>query len=117
MDNLKLASCIKKQTQDANSLLHRIHMENVEHIARSKEQEAMRNSLQRNEYIEEQRRAVIEWIYPNNYNDKHEDIFSRRIKDTGNWFLNTPEFKEGLREIHLPGCLWVVESLGLEKHS
>lgn len=50
-DFRKLASCIKKQTQDANSLLHRIHMENVEHIARSKEQEAMRNSLQRNEYI------------------------------------------------------------------
>lgn len=47
----KLASCIKKQAQDANSLLHRIHMENVEHMARAKEQEAMRNSLQKNEYI------------------------------------------------------------------
>ncbi|KAH8148970.1 uncharacterized protein LAJ45_06945 [Morchella importuna] len=38
------------------------------------------------------RKAILDWLYPGDFNAKHYEIGNRRQKGTGDWLLKSPEF-------------------------
>ncbi|KAI5814540.1 hypothetical protein BZA77DRAFT_222936, partial [Pyronema omphalodes] len=41
-------------------------------------------------------KEILQWISPLDPRKKHEDLKSKRLEDTGAWFLNSPKFKTWL---------------------
>lgn len=53
---------------------------------------------------EKKRKDVLDWLYPDSVDEKHNEISSRRQKDTGNWLLESKQFRE--LETGVPEILW-----------
>lgn len=47
----------------------------------------------RNNVSAAQKQSVSDWLCPTDYLQQHRDIINRRTLDTGDWFLNAPEFQ------------------------
>lgn len=50
----------------------------------------------------------MDWIYPANFEAKHEAVRAKRVKESGKWFLSHPLFKAwcsgtGTNMLHCPG--------------
>ena len=45
----------------------------------------------------QQHNTIIQWLSPTDFPTQQHDIISRRQEGTGQWFLDTPEFKRWLR--------------------
>lgn len=56
--------------------------------------------------LAEKRKAVIEWIYPESFDQKHLEISNKRQKETGTWLLESPEFKGWVTEQQNSRLLW-----------
>ena len=47
-------------------------------------------------FQDEKTKEAVHWLSPLNFYAKYADTFGRRAEGTGNWLLETPEFKEWL---------------------
>jgi hypothetical protein len=41
--------------------------------------------------LDDKRVAVLNWLFPGSFNERHNEISGRRKKNTGQWILNAPE--------------------------
>lgn len=44
--------------------------------------------------LDEERRAIINWLSPLNFFTKQNDVFSSRQEGTGQWLLESKDFKD-----------------------
>lgn len=51
----------------------------------------------RTDYVKD---TVLKWLSPLEPCTRHQEIRSKRLKDTGSWFLNTPEFQTWYRLVY-----------------
>lgn len=42
---------------------------------------------------DDQRKAILDWIWGGKYSDRHVKLCEDRIANTGSWILKTPEFQ------------------------
>ena len=45
-----------------------------------------------------EREEVLEWLSKENFKESQHDIRSRRLKNTGQWLLDNPDFQKWLNE-------------------
>jgi hypothetical protein len=48
--------------------------------------------------VDEDRRDVLNWLTPTEYSTQQHDLFRRRQEGTGQWLLDSPEYKTWLQE-------------------
>jgi len=53
-------------------------------------------------------KEIMEWLHLGSFSERHRYIVSQRVENTGQWFLDAPEFKEWLdgnerRLLYCPG--------------
>jgi hypothetical protein len=41
----------------------------------------------------EERQRILEWLWPGDFWQRHEELAKDRVHDTGNWFLESDEYK------------------------
>jgi predicted ATPase len=55
------------------------------------------------------RQAILDWLTPISYADRQDDLFNRRQEGTGQWLLNSDEFKDWVSQskqtLFCPGIL------------
>jgi hypothetical protein len=44
--------------------------------------------------LDEERRAIVNWLSPLNFFKKQKDVFSSRQEGTGEWLLESKDFKD-----------------------
>ena len=49
---------------------------------------------------------MLDWIYPGNFKAKHEEIKSKRVPESGKWFLESPEYQNWLSTTETPAKLY-----------
>jgi hypothetical protein len=41
----------------------------------------------------EKRNKILDWLSPRDFNSRHKDLQKGRLADSGQWFINSEEFK------------------------
>lgn len=56
--------------------------------------------------LEEKRENVLNWLYPEDFEVRHNEISNRRLKDTGDWLVKRTEFNDWLMGTPPSPFLW-----------
>ncbi|KIM99237.1 hypothetical protein OIDMADRAFT_43209 [Oidiodendron maius Zn] len=89
MDHLKLSLAIKEDTLIVRNTLPLLQA----HVVAIQDTQ----NLQWDALKLQERHAIIEWLSPTDFPAQQHDIITRRHEGTGQWFLDSPEFKRWLQ--------------------
>ncbi|KAH8153587.1 uncharacterized protein LAJ45_02400 [Morchella importuna] len=93
-----LVGLVKKYTEDEDLEVHKLPLDHPVVVNWYKREEALR--------MEEKRENVLNWLYPEDPEARHNEISNRRQRETGSWLTERPEFREWLLH-HDPASLFL----------
>ncbi|MCJ1247069.1 hypothetical protein MMC30_004280 [Trapelia coarctata] len=95
-DHFKLSQAIKDDTLFARDNIP-ILQTNIETIRDTQGLQLNTQKLQLDVQKLQQHQTIMQWLSPTDFPAQQHDIISRRQKDTGQWFLDSPVFKGWLQ--------------------